>query len=100
MATNTDSLVVIDTPGAELLTPPGQALIRRGAEITKVMTPLLPDDMLAAHIASIQSGAVELTELEKRVLQAAQQIVAEGGKSTNAAIYAQIGGVNNLVVSS
>jgi len=44
MATMADSRVILDQNGAEELTPPGQAILVRGMETVKVMTPYLPDE--------------------------------------------------------
>lgn len=43
MATMQDSRVILDQNGAEELSPPGQAILVRGTEARRVMTPELPD---------------------------------------------------------
>ncbi len=100
MATNTDSQVILDSAGAELLTPPGQAIVRRGAEMVTVMTPLLASAALDQYLARVRFGGVELTEIEKRVLQAAHKLAQEGKKISVRAIHKELGGSYNPIVAA
>ena len=62
MATMADSRVTlrVDQNGAEELTPPGQAILVRGMETVKVMTPYLPDDERAQRLARLREGEQDL----------------------------------------
>jgi len=82
MATMQDSRVILDQNGAEELTPPGQAILVRGVETLKVMSPYLPDDERALRLAALRMGEMELTDLERRVLEAAKSMMEEGEKIT------------------
>ncbi len=66
--------------------------MRRGAEMVTVMTPLLASAALDQYLARVRFGSVELTGLEKRVLQAAHKLVQEKKKPGNHAIHALVGG--------
>jgi hypothetical protein len=92
MATMADSRVILDQNGAEELTPPGQAILVRGVETLKVMTPYLPDDERAQRLNALRSGHIELTDTEKLVLEAAKRIMREGKKVTCHAIHDQVRG--------
>jgi DNA segregation ATPase FtsK/SpoIIIE-like protein len=56
MATMADSRVILDQNGAEELTPPGQAILVRGMETLKVMSPYLPDDERAQRLAKLRGN--------------------------------------------
>ena len=92
MATMADSRVILDQNGAEELTPPGQAILVRGVETLKVMSPYLPDDERAQRLARLREGEQELTDFERRVLEAENGIMQEGKKLTLRALYDQVGG--------
>jgi hypothetical protein len=92
MATTQDSRVILDQNGAEELTPPGQAILVRGVETVKVMSPYLPDDERALRLAALRMGEMELTDLERRVLEAAKSMMEEGKKLTLRGIYDRVGG--------
>ena len=97
MATMQDSRVILDSNGAEELTPPGQAILVRGMETLTVMTPYLPDDERALRLAALRMGEMELTDLERRVLEAAKSMIEEGKKLTLRGIYDQVGGKYSTV---
>jgi DNA segregation ATPase FtsK/SpoIIIE-like protein len=92
MATMADSRVILDQNGAEELTPPGQAILVRGVETLKVMTPYLPDDERAERLARLREGEIEFTEVEKKALEAVRQLQAAKQKVTNRAVYELTGG--------
>jgi hypothetical protein len=92
MATMQDSRVILDQNGAEELTPPGQAILVRGVETLKVMSPYLPDDERAERLARLREGEQELTDAERRVLETANALVQEGKKATVRAVYDRAGG--------
>jgi hypothetical protein len=73
------------------LTPPGQAILVRGVETVKVMTPYLPDDERAQRLARLREGEVEFTELQRKTLEAVRQLQATGHKITNKAVYKLVG---------
>ncbi len=100
MATMQDSRVILGQNGAEELTPPGQAILVRGVETLKVMSPFLPDDERAQRLAALRVGELELTDLERKVLDAASTLTAEGKKVTNRAVYDVVGGNFNKLVTT
>ena len=87
MATMADSRVILDQNGAEELTPPGQAILVRGMETVKVMSPYLPDEERAKRLADLRQGQVELTYTEKLVLKMAKSMMQEGKKPTRRAMF-------------
>jgi DNA segregation ATPase FtsK/SpoIIIE-like protein len=86
LATMQDSRVILDQNGAEELTLPGQAILVRGMETVKVMTPYLPDEERAQRLNALRSGEIELTNNEKLVLEAANRLVQGGKKVTQRAV--------------
>jgi hypothetical protein len=50
------------------------------------MTPYLPDDERAQRLAALRLGEIELTEIEKLVLEAAKGIMQNGRKVTMRAV--------------
>src|SRR5512143_404795 len=53
LPTQTDSRVILDQNGAELLVPPGQAIYRSGSKTLQVMTPFLGDDERNAYLREV-----------------------------------------------
>ena len=51
----------------------------RGMETVKVMTPYLPDDRRAQQLARLRVGEQELTDIERRVLEA-KSMMQQGQK--------------------
>jgi len=51
-------------------------------ETVKVMAPYLPDDERADRLAELRQGQVELTYIEKLVLETAKGMMQEGKKVT------------------
>jgi hypothetical protein len=92
MATMADSRVILDQNGAEELAPPGQAILVRGVETIRVMTPYLPDDERAKRLGALRVGEIELTNAEKVVLEAAKALMAEGKRPAVRAVYEVTGG--------
>jgi hypothetical protein len=88
MAIMADSGVTlrVDQNGAEELTPPRQAILVRDVETLKVMSPYLPDDERAQRLAALRLGGIELTDIEKLVVEAAKGIMQKGGKVTMRAV--------------
>jgi hypothetical protein len=62
MATMADSRVTLRVAqnGAKELTPSGQAILVRGMETVKVMTPYLPDDERPQQLARLREGEQDL----------------------------------------
>jgi DNA segregation ATPase FtsK/SpoIIIE-like protein len=89
MATMADSRVTlrVDQNGAEELTPPGQAILVRGVETVKVMSPFLSDEERAQRLAGLRRGEIELTDAEKAVLHTAKELAQQGQKVTNRGVY-------------
>ena len=74
------------------MTPPGQAILVRGMETIKVMTPYLPDEERAQRLAALRLGQVELTDTEKLVLQEARRMSQDGRKPSTRAVYNAVRG--------
>jgi len=87
VATRQDSHVILDQNGAEELTPPGQAILVRGKEMFKVMTPHLPDGEVEIRLRALEASQLELTALEWRVLEIAQGLERAGQPVTVRAVY-------------
>jgi hypothetical protein len=87
-----DSRVILDQNGAEELAPPGQAILVRGVETLKVMSPYLPDDERALRLVALRSGETELTNNEKLVLEAANRLIQGGKKVTQRAVVELVRG--------
>ena len=92
MATMADSRVILDQNGAEELTPPGQAILVRGVQTLKVMSPYLPDDERAERLADLRQGQIELTWPEKLVLDTAKSMMLEGKRATLHSVHNQLRG--------
>ena len=90
----------VDQNGAEELTPPGQAILVRGVETLKVMTPHLPDDERAQRLTRLREGEQELTELEQKTLAAVRELEASGQKVTTHAVHNLVGGAYAKVCDS
>jgi hypothetical protein len=99
MATMADSRVILDQNGAEELTPPGQAILVRGVETVRVMSPYLPDDERAQRLAALRLGEIELTDAEREILAVVNELKAKGKKVTNRSVFELVGGnYNKLTV--
>ncbi len=65
-----------------------------------VMTPLLASAALEQHLARVRFGSVELTGLEKQVLQAARELAQGGKKISTRAVQEALGGSHNPIVAA
>jgi len=86
------SRVILDQNGAEELTPPGQAILVRGVETLKVMSPFLPDEERAQRLVKLRGNEIELTELEQKALEAVRQLEATGQQVTPHTVHNLVGG--------
>jgi DNA segregation ATPase FtsK/SpoIIIE-like protein len=78
---NQDSRVILDQNDAEELTSPGQAILVRGVETVKVMSPYLPDDERAQRLADLRQGQIEPTFPEKLGAECGEKHYRTGQKS-------------------
>jgi DNA segregation ATPase FtsK/SpoIIIE, S-DNA-T family len=96
LPTQTDSRVILDAGGAELLVPPGQALWRSGSKTVTLAVPLLTEEDRNARLRELlqqdtpeqpdapEQNAAELIE------QAAQRLEAAGKRATVRTVYAEV----------
>lgn len=86
------SRVILDQNGAEELTPPGQAILVRGVETLKVMSPFLPDEERAQRLAKLRQGELELSDDAKLVLEAMNSLKNNGTKPSVRNVYDRLKG--------
>jgi hypothetical protein len=61
-------------------------------ETLKVMSPYLPDEERAERLARLRENEIELTELERKALEAARELEATGQKVTTHTVHNLVGG--------
>ena len=62
LPTQTDSRVILDAGGAELLVPPGQALWRSGSKTTALVVPLLTEEERNTRLRQTLNSSQDLSQ--------------------------------------
>jgi DNA segregation ATPase FtsK/SpoIIIE, S-DNA-T family len=103
LPTQTDSRVILDAGGAELLVPPGQALWRSGSKTVALAVPLLTEEDRNARLRQILNSSQDSSqsahssqesqkEKSELVKQAIERILDNGKRISVNSVYAEVRG--------
>jgi DNA segregation ATPase FtsK/SpoIIIE, S-DNA-T family len=96
LPTQTDSRVILDAGGAELLAPPGQALWRSGSKTTALVVPLLTEEERNAQLRQVldssQNSLQNVCPSNELVKQVIKRILENGKQISVTSVYAEVRG--------